>query len=103
MKLSIIYVNSGHYVTRVADEMREKGYGDVTVTHFETTLNTRRIEEFITSNLKSSLKERPIKTAEDIDDEEYQKDIESYWGSLRKVEEHRRMSGDDSILGNPSY
>jgi hypothetical protein len=37
----------------------------------------------------------------DVPDEEEEK--EDYWETRRKAEELRRMSGDDSILGNPAY
>lgn len=49
-ELSNLYINTGYYAHKVAEEMREKNYGEIEVKEFETELTNEELVKFITDN-----------------------------------------------------
>lgn len=49
-QLANLYINTGYYAYKVAEEMREKNYGEIEVKEFETELTNEELVEFITNN-----------------------------------------------------
>ena len=49
-QLANLYINTGYYAHKVAEEMREKNYGDVEVKEFYTELTNEQLVQFITEH-----------------------------------------------------
>lgn len=49
-KLANLYINTGYYAHRIAEEMREKGHGEVEVKEFKTELTNEQLVKLITEN-----------------------------------------------------